>query len=116
MSDNFIWTKHVQERSLQRGIGSNEVWSTLRSPDNSERQSDGSFRFYKNFNGKLVCIAAKQEGGKWIILTTFTKESTSGAYRKYVDHKGYQRPLFERIVFGAVVRFGQLIAGLFQQH
>src|SRR5687767_14494761 len=103
MSDNFIWTKHVQERSEQRGIGRNEVWSTLRSPENTEKQSDGSFRFYKNFGGRLICIVAKPQGNQWLILTTFAKETHSTAYKKYVGGQGRQQPLLQRLVFNLIV-------------
>src|SRR3989344_2926161 len=112
MPDNFIWTKHVEERSKQRGIGDNEVWSTLRHPDNTESSRDGSYKFYKNFGGRLVCIVAKSQGNQWVIITTFTKETHSGAYKKYVHHAGSQQPLVQRLVFSVVVKFGELVSRL----
>ena len=116
MADNFIWTKHVEERSYQRGITSNEVWSTLRFPDQTESSRDGSYKFYKNLNGRLVCIVAKQQGSQWIIITTYTKETSSGAYKRYGHSGSSQQPLIQKAVFALVVKFGRLLSRLFQKH
>ncbi len=109
MPDNFNWTKHVEQRSLERGIGSNEVWSTLRLPDQTEKSRDGSYKFYKNFSDRLICIVAKPQGSQWLILTTYTKEKHSGAYKKYSSSSGYQQPLIQKAVFSLVVAFGRFI-------
>lgn len=113
--DNFIWTNHVKERSYQRGIHENEVWSTLRNPQNSERRSDGSYRFYKNFSGRLVCIVASPQGNKWVIITTFVKDSHSGSYKKYGHKTTSNGPLLQRLVFKLIVSLGNSIAKLFSR-
>ncbi len=74
MPDNFVWTKHIEERSRQRGVGDNEVWSTLKYPDTTEKIDEGKFKFSKQLGDKRVVLVAIQQGGKWVILTTWIKD------------------------------------------
>ncbi len=102
--DNFVWTKHVKQRSEQRGITQNEVWSTLRHPEKTQVQSDGSYKFYKHYSGRLLGVVARPQGNKWLIITTFTKDGP-----RYHP----KQPLIQKLVFKAVVSLGNFISRLF---
>lgn len=101
MSDNFIWTKHVEQRSLQRGVGANEVWSTLRHPDRTEKLSGDKYKFYKQIYDKKIVIVAVTKGNQWVILTTWVKGREDG-YRKNSGGWGnWLQKVVSKLLFGS---------------
>ena len=73
MSSDLVWTNHLEQRLLQRGISRNEAWETVRHPNSSIKQSDGKWKLLRKFADKQVVLVAVYERGKWVILTGWVK-------------------------------------------
>ena len=93
MDRNFggvIWTNHALERLQERGIKQGDAWATFQRPDQSRQGSaDGSWVYYKTYgNEKLEVVAKKNEDGKWIILTVWSRPVYGNAqtYRRSKDN------------------------------
>lgn len=103
MPDNFIWTKHIQERSQHRGISYNDVWLTLRSPDKTISQSGNKYKFFKNISGKEVVLVAAPQGSQWVILTTWVKDKAS-SHSHYTSRFGFSRDPLTMFVMNSLKR------------
>ena len=76
---NIVWTNHLAERLLQRGISRNEAFDTIKYPEKSFKISGNKWKFFKTYQTKQVVIVAVYEKNQWIILTSWTKPV--GQYR-----------------------------------
>ncbi len=92
MDQNFggvIWTNHALERLKQRGIKQGDAWATFNRPDQSRfAKSKGAWVYYKTYGTeKIEVVAKKNEQGKWIILTVWSRP----IYGNYTYQKEYKR-------------------------
>lgn len=76
MAADIVWTNHLKERLLQRGITRNEAFSAIRHPSKSEKISANKFKFHKTYTNKKVTIIAVLENRQWIILTAWSDQPT----------------------------------------
>src|SRR3989344_7156055 len=98
MPDNFIWTKHVEQRVRQRGVTDNEVWSALKYPDQTDKADGGKYKFSKVVGGKKVVLLASPQGNRWVILTAWIKNLETPGYAPV-----YGQSLVQRLVKKGVV-------------
>ncbi len=70
-----IWTNHALNRLRERGIKQGDAWATWRRPDQSRyAKNKGAWVYYKTYgNQKIEVVAKKNEKGKWIILSVWSK-------------------------------------------
>ncbi len=75
-----IWTNHALERLTQRGIKQGDAWATFMRPDQHRKgQAPGSWISYKTYgNEKIDVVAKKNDDGKWIILSVWSRPVFSG--------------------------------------
>ena len=90
MDNNYggvIWTNHALQRLRERGISQGDAWATFRRPDQSRyAKTKGAWIYYKTYGKeKYEVVAKKNEEGKWIILTVWSRP----VYGKdaYTSHK-----------------------------
>lgn len=70
-----IWTDHALERLRERGIKQEDAWAVFNRPDQSRyTKSKSAWIYYKIFgNRRIEVVAKKNEEGKWIILSVWSK-------------------------------------------
>jgi len=78
MDQNYggvIWTNHALERLRQRNIKQGDAWATFSRPDQSRyAKAKGAWIYYKTYGTeKIEVVAKKNELGKWIILTVWSR-------------------------------------------
>jgi len=102
MDRNFggvIWTNHALERLKERGISQSDAWATWNRPDQSRQGSSnkGSWVYYKTYgNEKIEVVAKKDETGKWIILSVWSRP-TYGKQQHTSDAKDEGKSIMRRI-------------------
>ncbi len=70
-----IWTNHALERLRERGIKQGDAWAVFNRSDQSRyAKSKNAWIYYKTFdNQKIEVVAKKNEEGKWIILSVWSR-------------------------------------------
>lgn len=70
-----IWTNHAIQRLRERNISQGDAWATFRRPDQSRfAKSRGAWVYYKTYGTeKIEVVAKKNNEGKWIILSVWSK-------------------------------------------
>lgn len=70
-----IWTNHILQRMKERGLTQSDVLWVFNHPEKTVAASDpGAYRFYRNHNNlRLEVIAKKNEEGKWIMMSCWSK-------------------------------------------
>jgi len=93
-----IWTNHALQRLRQRGINQSDAWATFRRPHQSRyAKSKGAWIYYRTYGSeKIEVVAKKNEKGKWIILTVWSRTifQPESASRK----RSGRQPLILRIL------------------
>lgn len=108
MDQNFggvIWTKHALQRLKERTISQSDAWATWSRPDQSRKGSNqkGSWVYYKTYgNEKIEVVAKKNDEGKWIILSVWSRpvyEKSSHSHHKTTSAQGKSlaRRIFEML-------------------
>lgn len=71
-----IWTNHAIKRLNERGISQGDAWATWSRPEQSRYASaKGAWVYYRTYgNQRIEVVAKKNEEGKWIILSVWSKE------------------------------------------
>ena len=95
MAADIVWTNHLKERLLQRGITRNEAFSAIRHPSQTEKISSNKFKFHKSFSDKKVTIIAVLKDKQWIILTAWSNQDTQDQTKE---------PLVSRVVRNLLVK------------
>jgi hypothetical protein len=72
----FIWTNHALDRLKERGIKQGDAWATLRRPEKSRyAKNKGAWVYYRTYgNERIEVVAKKNERGKWIVLSVWSKK------------------------------------------
>lgn len=102
MDRNFggvIWTSHALKRLSERGIGQGDAWVTWKRPDQSRyAKSKGAWVFYRTFGGRqrLEVVAKKNEEGKWLILSVWSKAVSDKSKPK----KSFLKTIFSLLIKG----------------
>ena len=93
-----IWTNHALERLAQRGIKQGDAWATFRRPEQSRyAKSKGAWVYYKTYGSeKIEVVAKKNERGRWIILTVWSRPVYQAQGKAY--KKSSQQPFILRIL------------------
>lgn len=86
MDRNFggvIWTNHALARLNSRGIKQGDAWATFNRPEQSRYASaQGAWVYYRTYgNERIEVVAKKNEKGKWLILSVWSK-AVSGESRQ----------------------------------
>lgn len=70
-----IWTNHALDRLRQRGISQGDAWATFNNPEQSRfAKTKEAWVYYKTYgNQKLEVVAKKNEKGRWVILSVWSK-------------------------------------------
>lgn len=94
---DFIWTEHARQRAWRRGLSDDEVWLALRRPDKSRyATSKRAFEFVKQVGQKEISVVAKKgEQGRWLILSTWSKEGKTLAPKPFFLEKLIQNLLLK---------------------
>ncbi len=100
MAADIVWTNHLEERLLQRGITKNQAFSAIRHPSKSEKISSNKFKFHKSFSDKKVTIVAVLKDKQWIILTVWSNQAIQDQTKE---------PLVSRIVRKLLVKSVNLV-------
>lgn len=107
MDQNFggvIWTNHALQRLKERNISQSDAWATWSRPDQSRKGSNqkGSWVYYKTYgNEKIEVVAKKNDEGKWVILSVWSRpvyqdaHSKSTTVHKKPEGKSLMRRFFE---------------------
>lgn len=71
-----IWTNHALQRLRERGISQGDAWATFSRPEQSRyAKSKGAWVYYKTYGDQRIeVVAKKNEQGKWIILSVWSKQ------------------------------------------
>lgn len=70
-----VWTKHALQRLKERDISQGDAWYTWRKPDQNRRGKSGNWVYYKTYGDqKIEVVAKKDEKGKWIILSVWSRK------------------------------------------
>ena len=90
-----IWTNHALERMQDRGISQSDAWATWSRPEKSRYAvAKGAWIYYKTYgNEKIEVVAKKNEKGKWIILSVWSRP----VYGKKAKTEPFLRFLFRKI-------------------
>ncbi len=98
-----IWTNHAIERLEQRGIKQGDAYATFMRPDESRPGNKrGTYVYYKTWkyvgrNGRERCeqieVVATKEGGRWIILSVWSKP-----VRRHRRRKGGSKSIWKKII------------------
>lgn len=88
MNKNFggvIWTNHVLSRMRERGIKQGDAWAAFRRPDQTKyAKVKGAWVYYKTWSNQKMEVIAKQNVHKeWIILSVWSKPSSTRASPVY---------------------------------
>lgn len=75
MASDLVWTNHLEQRLLQRGISRNEAYDAIRHPDQSIRLSSTKWKLIKSYPHKRIVVIAVKQQHQWIILSAWTKNS-----------------------------------------
>lgn len=108
MDQNFggvIWTNHALQRLKERNISQSDAWATWSRPDQSRKGSNqkGSWVYYKTYgNEKIEVVAKKNDEGKWVILSVWSRpvyEQSSRSHHKATAAQGKSlaRKIFEML-------------------
>ena len=78
MDKNFggvIWTNHALQKMRERGIKQGDAWATWNRPEQSRYAANKrAWIYYRVFkNQKIEVVAKKDEKGKWVILSVWSK-------------------------------------------
>jgi hypothetical protein len=70
-----IWTNHALQRLNERGIKQGDAWATFTRPDQSRyAKAKGAWVYYKTYGKeKVEVVAKKNERGKWLILSVWSR-------------------------------------------
>lgn len=92
----IIWTTHLKERTLERGIDPNLVDRAIRFPDKVEKsQTTNSSKHIKVFGKDQIVATVKRDSGNWIVTSVWKKP--------YYGPSLYKKPLLERLVYRFVL-------------
>ena len=96
---NIIWTNHALERLKERNISQSDAWATWNRPDQSRKgTAPDSWVYYKTYgNQKIEVVAKKDEKGKWIVLSVWSREVFENQRKN--KHESFLR-YFIRTLFG----------------
>lgn len=95
-----IWTNHALERLRERGISQSDAWATWSTPDQSRyAATKGAWVYYKTYDDqKIEVVAKKNEEGKWIILTVWSRPVfQKGAPHAHAPHHKGGKSLWRRL-------------------
>lgn len=93
---NIIWTNHLKERALERGINPSLVDRAIRFPDKVEKSSTTtSQKHIKLVGNQLIVASVKRQGNDWIVTSVWQKPN----YGQVI----YQKPLLERLIYRLVL-------------
>jgi hypothetical protein len=94
----LIWTNHVLERMMERGIKQEMASETFHHPDKSFKgRESGSMEYQKRFGHSRVTVIARQNDQReWIILSAWIDPPLAGTpdARKKNAYRAYQRAGF----------------------
>ena len=70
-----IWTNHALNRLKDRGISQGDAWATFNRPEQSRyATAKAAWVYYRTYgNQRLEVVAKKNEKGKWIILSVWSR-------------------------------------------
>jgi hypothetical protein len=70
-----VWTNHALARLKERGIKQGDAWAAFNRPDQSRyAKAKGAWVYHKTYgNEKIEVVAKKNEKGKWVILSVWSK-------------------------------------------
>ena len=77
MASDLVWTNHLEQRLLQRGISRNEAYDAIRHPDQSIRRASTKWKRLKSDPHNRIVVIAVTQQHPWIILSAWTKNSHS---------------------------------------
>ncbi|QQG47838.1 MAG: DUF4258 domain-containing protein [Candidatus Woesebacteria bacterium] len=85
-----VWTNHALQRLNERRVTQGDAWATFNRPDQSRyAQTKGAWIYYKTYGDQRIeVVAKKDEKGKWIILSVWSRpvfQKTSPHYTKTKD-------------------------------
>ncbi len=74
-----IWTNHALARLTNRKLPQNLAYKAFQHPDETFKNSDGSFEYRKRFGLHLVTVIAKQnERKQWVIISCWIDPPMKG--------------------------------------
>lgn len=78
---DLIFTNHVLSRMKQRGVNSEQIWETYKSPDNQSEADKGATLRVKKFGNYSVSIIFKHnERNEVIIISAWMDPPLSGSH------------------------------------
>ncbi|MBP9719014.1 MAG: hypothetical protein KBD46_00960 [Candidatus Levybacteria bacterium] len=99
----LIWTNHVLERLLQRGISQANALTAFRNPDTTTPgKNPGSIEVVKYFGTSRVTLIGKEnEKREWIIISAWVDPPLPGSpddrkqrsYQQYKNASGWRKIL-----------------------
>jgi len=97
-----IWTNHALQRLKERNISQGDAWATFNRPDQSRKGSNlkGSWVYYKTYgNERIEVVAKKNDEGKWIILSVWSRPVYIQKQPSYARKKPEKskKPFFVRL-------------------
>jgi len=102
-----IWTNHLRDRIIQRGLNPDWVDSAVRFPDEVQQSSTtNSKKHIKTINGYKIVAAVVRQGSDWVI--------TSAWWNPVYGHqetRKQQKSFIERMVYKFVVYLEKLVTG-----
>lgn len=80
---SVIWTKHGQERLLERGLTNDDIYNILVSPharilDEGEVNDRGIYSYRLQTNKFLVVVSFSSDGRQLSVVTAFRKSLLGG--------------------------------------
>ncbi len=92
---NVIWTNHVLERLVQRGLPQRMAYEAFQYPEESKEGKElGTIEYRRRFDGHLVTVVAKRsERGAWVILSCWVDPPFPGSVdiQRRTFEKSYKR-------------------------
>lgn len=100
-----IWTNHALKRLQERGISQGDAWATWNRPEQSRYAvSKGAWVYYRTYNNQRIeVVAKKNEDGKWIILSVWSKNILQKNNQQKIlekDNSSIIVKILRRIFFG----------------
>ena len=92
----IIWTNHLKERSVQRGIDPADVDRAIRFPDHVyQSRNTASYQYVKTIGNFDIIVAVRMKGQDWIVASVWKKPA--GRADKY-RQQSYKKSFIENFV------------------
>lgn len=105
-----IWTNHLRERIIQRGLDPSWVDTAVRFPDRVQKSTTtNSVKHTKVIHGYEITATVVRQGSDWVITTAWWNPVYGGTNRSHLSKD--RRSFFEKLVYNFVVWIEKKITG-----